>query len=96
MLCENFWFQNDRHIAEIVETESGAEEAEAVKNLRRMYKGCMDTDAIEATGLYPVLEGMDDPDQGFPIVQQNWQGNGYELKYTLETVYNLINEWFKL
>ena len=58
-----------------METESGEGEAESVKNLRRMYAACMDTEAIEATGLYPVLEGLDNPDTGFPLLQQNWQGN---------------------
>ena len=46
-----------------------------MKNLRRMYAACMDTEAIEATGLYPVLEGLDNPDTGFPLLQQNWRGN---------------------
>ena len=61
--------------------ESGESEAEAVKNLRRMYAGCMDTAAMEAVGLGALLDKLTDPVDGWPMVLDSWNGERYIGKF---------------
>jgi len=73
----------DQALHEIVEMESGESEAEAVKNLRRMYAGCMDTAAMEAVGLGALLDKLTDPVDGWPMVLDSWNGESYDLESAL-------------
>jgi hypothetical protein len=60
-----------------VETPAHAGEARAVISLKNMYLGCMDTEAIEAVGLTPLLEAVAEGGDmgGWPMVQENWNGD---------------------
>merc|ERR1711962_484247 len=73
----------DQALHEIVEMESGESEAEAVKNLRRMYAGCMDTAAIEAVGLGALIDKLADPVDGWPMVLDSWNDESYDLESAL-------------
>ena len=62
---------------EIVEADEGPGAAEAVKNLREMYKGCMDTVAIEAAGLGQMTEVVGGSGAGWPMIQDGWTGDRF-------------------
>ena len=53
----------------------------AVTNLKVMYEGCMDTDAIEENGLagIPYSYGAEGEFGGWPMVQDSWSSEKYFL-----------------
>jgi len=56
-------------------------ESDAVKSLRRMFKGCMDTEAIQGVGLEPLVSsfGPNGEFGGYPMVQDSWTAEKFDV-----------------
>jgi len=71
----------DKALKEIVTSEKPSESL-AVTNLRTMFNGCMDTEAIETAGLSGILPGLGADDEdfgGWPMVQDSWTDQKFDL-----------------
>lgn len=70
----------DKALKEIVTSEAPSDSM-AVTNLRTMFDGCMDTEAIETAGLGGILPGLgpDEETGGWPMVQDSWPEEKFDL-----------------
>jgi len=65
--------------------------SKAVTNLKKMYTGCMDTEAIEAAGLDKMVEelGPDSPMGGWPMLLDSWDQTKFDVSMAMGGVRNM-------
>merc|ERR1740137_126408 len=65
----------------VIVTSEEPSDSTAVTNLRTMFDGCMDTDAIEAAGLsdFALSWGADAEFGGWPMIQDSWTDEKFDL-----------------
>jgi len=73
-------------------TSSSSSPSTAVNSLRTMYKGCMDTNAIESAGLDGVLSvmGPDGVDGGWPMVLDTWHQAKFDASLVMGKMRNAL------
>lgn len=65
----------------VIVTSEEPSDSTAVTNLRTMFDGCMDTDAIEAAGLsdFALSWGADGEFGGWPMIQDSWTDEKFDI-----------------
>eukprot|EP00094_Tigriopus_californicus_P009374 TCALIF_09039-PA protein Name:"Similar to ECE1 Endothelin-converting enzyme 1 (Bos taurus)" AED:0.18 eAED:0.18 QI:17/0/0/0.68/0.73/0.75/16/0/656 len=71
----------DQAVRTIVETPIEAEDAQAVKNMKNLYNGCLNVDAIEAQGYNKFVDMVyGDEFGGWPMIQTSWDGSVFSTE----------------